>query len=184
MPTKVVVSGTGKMGRQVLAPVCAEPDLKPVAVLSRLAAEECLPLPDGSDLVPFGADPAGLFTRTRPDVVVDLTNADHTPSVAREALEAAGIATREPLAVAADPALPEACAYVAAIARQRYEEADDLLAAMASGDRKSLAPAVVMMMVYKRLLDRLVAGGWRRPERRVKLPRWEKMWIALRHGVL
>ena len=88
MPIKVVVSGTGKMGRQVLAAVCAEPDLKPVAVLSRLAAEEYLPLPDGSDLVPLGADPAGLFTRTRPDVVVDFTNADRTPSVAREALEA------------------------------------------------------------------------------------------------
>jgi 4-hydroxy-tetrahydrodipicolinate reductase len=39
-------------------------------------------------LVPFGADPAALFARTRPEVVVDFTNAEHTPSVAREALEA------------------------------------------------------------------------------------------------
>lgn len=88
MPIKVVVSGTGKMGRQVLAAVCADPDLKPVGVLSHRATEEYLPLPDGSELVPFGADPAGLFTRTRPDVVVDFTNADRTPSVAREAMEA------------------------------------------------------------------------------------------------
>src|SRR3990172_1871796 len=88
MPIKVVVSGTGKMGRQVLAAVSAEPDLEPVGVLSHVAGEEYLSLPDGSGLVPFGADPAALFTRTRPDVVVDFTNAEYTPIVAREALEA------------------------------------------------------------------------------------------------
>ena len=88
MPIKVVVSGTGKMGRQVLAALCAEPDLKPVGVLSRLAAEQNLSLPDGSGQVPFGLDPAALFTRTRPDVVVDFTNAERTPSVAHAALEA------------------------------------------------------------------------------------------------
>ena len=88
MAVRVVVSGTGKMGRQVLATVCAEPDLEPVGVLSRLADEEYLSLPDGSGLVPFGTEPAALFTRTRPDVVVDFTNAEHTPAVARGALEA------------------------------------------------------------------------------------------------
>src|SRR3989304_5168796 len=56
MPIKVVVSGTGKMGRQGLGG--------------------------------RGAAPAALFPRTRPDVVVDFTNAEYTPIVAREALEA------------------------------------------------------------------------------------------------
>ena len=88
MPIKVLVSGTGKMGRQVMEAVCAEPDLEPVGALSRVAGEEYLSLPDGSGLVPFGADPAAFFTRTRPDVVVDFTNAERTPQVAREALEA------------------------------------------------------------------------------------------------
>src|SRR3990172_6880620 len=87
MPIKVVVSGTGKMGRQVLAAVSAEPELEPVGVLSHIGGEEYLSLPDGSGLVPFGADPAALFTRTRPDVVVDFTNTDYTPIAAREALE-------------------------------------------------------------------------------------------------
>src|SRR3972149_9740710 len=97
MPLKGVVSGTGKMGRQVLAAVSAEPELEPVGVLSHLAGEEYLSLPDGSGLVPFGADPAALFTRTRPDVVVDFTNAEYTPIVAREALEAgAGVAVGAP----------------------------------------------------------------------------------------
>src|SRR3989337_838414 len=88
MPIKVVVSGTGKMGRQVLAAVSADPELESVGVLSHVAGEEYLSLPDGSGLVPFGADPAALVTRTRPDVVVDFTNAEYTPMVAREALEA------------------------------------------------------------------------------------------------
>src|SRR3990172_11659245 len=88
MPIRVVVSGTGKMGRQVLAAVSAEADLEPVGVLSHVAGEEYLSLPDGSGLVPYGADPAALFTRTRPDVVVDFTDAEYTPLVAREALEA------------------------------------------------------------------------------------------------
>lgn len=88
MPIKVLVSGTGKMGRQVLETVCAEPDLEPVGVLSRVAGEEYLSLPDGSGLIPFGVDPAALCVRTRPDVVVDFTNAERTPKVAREALEA------------------------------------------------------------------------------------------------
>ncbi len=88
MPIKVLVSGTGKMGRDVLAAVCAETDLEPVGVLARQAKEEYLSLPDGSGLVPFGAEPAALLTRSRPDVVVEFTNADRTPTVAREALEA------------------------------------------------------------------------------------------------
>ena len=101
-----------------------------------------------------------------------------------EALDVAGIATREPLAVAAHPALPVACAAVAAIARDRYGEARAMLAVMTAADRAALRPAVVMMTVYERLLERLVAGAWRRPEDRVKVPKAEKMWIALRHGVM
>jgi squalene synthase HpnD/squalene synthase HpnC len=102
----------------------------------------------------------------------------------REALDAAGITSRDPQAVAADPHLPEACAFVAAIARKRFGEAEELLAAMTVADRRCLRPAVVMMTVYRRLLERLEAGAWRDLERRVKLPRWEKMWIALRYGLL
>ncbi len=122
------------------------------------------------------------FTNILRDVAEDA--AEGRLYLPREALDAAGITSRDALRVVADPQLTEACAFLATIARQRFNQADDLLSAMAIDDRKSLRPAVVMMMVYKRLLDRLVAGGWRRPERRVSLPRWENMWIALRYGVL
>jgi 4-hydroxy-tetrahydrodipicolinate reductase len=72
---RVLVSGTGRMGREVLTAVCREPDLEPVGVLEKLSSEEYLSLPDGSGLVPL-------------DVVIDFTQGEWTPSVARATLEA------------------------------------------------------------------------------------------------
>jgi 4-hydroxy-tetrahydrodipicolinate reductase len=84
---RVVVSGTGKMGREILGTVCREPDLEPVGVLEKFSAEEFASLPDGSGLVPLDRDPQTLFARCRPDVVIDFTNAEWAPPVARAALE-------------------------------------------------------------------------------------------------
>ena len=88
MTTRVLVSGSGRMGREVLAAVARQPDMQPVAVVDFFAREEYLSLPEGAGLLPFGADPAALIQRTGPDVVVDFTNAEWTPRLAREALEA------------------------------------------------------------------------------------------------
>ncbi len=88
MAIKVLVSGSGKMGREVLAALCREPDLEPVGVVDLFAEGEYIPLPDGPGLLPFGSSPATLITRTRPDVAVDFTNAEWTPRLAREALDA------------------------------------------------------------------------------------------------
>ncbi len=88
MTIKVMISGSGKMGREVLRAVAAEPGLEPVAVVDLFATEERIPLPDGAGEVPFGTSPAALIARTRPDVIVDFTNADWTPKLAREALDA------------------------------------------------------------------------------------------------
>ncbi len=70
------------------------------------------------------------------------------------------------------------------MARARFDEARAMLATMTVSDRAALRPAVIMMAVYSRLLDRLVRRGWHRLEPPVSLPRTEKMWLALRHGVL
>ena len=102
----------------------------------------------------------------------------------RETLEAAGIYTRDPEAVLVHPALPRACAELGRVARRRFDEARSILATMATVNRRALRPAIIMMVVYSRLLDRLVRGGWHRLDPPVSLPRAEKMWIALRHGVL
>ena len=90
MAIRVLVSGNGKMGREVLATICREEDLEPVGVVDLFAGEEYISLPVGSALIPFGSEPAAIIRRTRPDVIVDFTNAEWTPSLAREAL-AAGV---------------------------------------------------------------------------------------------
>ena len=99
----------------------------------------------------------------------------------RELLAAHGIASREPRAVLADPALGAVCDDLAAAARRRFAEARHLLAAC---PRRPMRPAVVMMTVYRRLLDRLVRRGWTRLDAPVRLSAAEKLWVALRHGVL
>jgi 4-hydroxy-tetrahydrodipicolinate reductase len=84
---RVVVSGTGRMGKEVLAAVCGDPDLEPVGVLEKFSAEDYVSLPDGSGLVHLDKDPRALFSRARPDVVIDFTNAEWTPHVVKAALE-------------------------------------------------------------------------------------------------
>jgi 4-hydroxy-tetrahydrodipicolinate reductase len=82
----VVVSGTGFMGREVLAAVSHEADLEPVGVVEKFAKEDFVSLPSGEGLVPLSRDPAELIERTRPRVIIDFTNAAWTPEVARAAL--------------------------------------------------------------------------------------------------
>ena len=87
MATKVLVSGSGKMGREVLAAVVREPDMDPVGCVDLLSGEEYISVP-GSDLIPFSGDAKAMIQRVRPDVVVDFTNAEFTPKLAHEAIEA------------------------------------------------------------------------------------------------
>ncbi|HEY5640193.1 MAG TPA: 4-hydroxy-tetrahydrodipicolinate reductase [Dehalococcoidia bacterium] len=86
MTIKVLVSGSGKMGREVLHAVSAEDDMEPVGVVDLLSTEEYISLP-GEVLVPFERNPSALITRTRPDVIVDFTSAEWTPKLAEAALE-------------------------------------------------------------------------------------------------
>ncbi len=88
MRIRVLISGSGKMGREVLAAVCREDDLEPACVVDLYADADSIPLPDGSAAVPFSADVAAVIKETRPDVAVDFTNAEWTPRLAEAALEA------------------------------------------------------------------------------------------------
>ena len=84
---KVLVSGSGKMGREVLAAVAAQTDMEPVGCVDGLTHENYISVP-GCELIPFGSDPAVMIKRVRPDVIVDFTTADWTPKIAKAALEA------------------------------------------------------------------------------------------------
>jgi 4-hydroxy-tetrahydrodipicolinate reductase len=82
----VVVSGSGYMGREVLNAVFTAPDMSPVGVVEKFATSDRATLPDGNSL-PMSNDPA-LISSLRPDAVIDFTNAEWTPGVARASLSA------------------------------------------------------------------------------------------------
>jgi len=96
----------------------------------------------------------------------------------RELLVEHGIGTADPGAVITRPALPLVCTTLGEIAAQRFADAE---AAFAGCDRKALRPASAMMDIYRLLLRRLVRGGWTRLDRRPRIGRTTKLWIALKH---
>jgi len=86
MAIRVVVSGTGNMGREVLAGVARDPDFEPVGVLEGLSTQGEVAVPGGGSL-PLSADVPALLDATKPGVIIDFTNAEWTPRIAGPALE-------------------------------------------------------------------------------------------------
>ena len=99
----------------------------------------------------------------------------------REQLDAHGVMLGTPDEILESPKIPEICASVALRAREKYGEADRLLL---QSDARALKPAVVMMMNYRRILDRLIANGWHDLDDDAGLSKPEKIWITLRYGLL
>jgi len=99
----------------------------------------------------------------------------------REILNRHGIRGAEPRAVLRHPALPAVCRDVAAIALQRFAEADH---AMAACLRRAMRPAAVMAALYRATLAALLRADWRDPAARVSLSKPKKLWLVLRHGLL
>ncbi|MSO70565.1 MAG: squalene synthase HpnD [Alphaproteobacteria bacterium] len=99
----------------------------------------------------------------------------------RELLAAHGVAVRETMAMLADPSLPKVCQALAEEALRDYGEVERLLA---GADRTVYRPCVLMMQMYRTLLDRLLRSGFRDPKRRVSVPKLVKIWIVLRYGFL
>jgi phytoene synthase len=98
----------------------------------------------------------------------------------RELLDEHGLPTQDPAALLAAPELAPACAELAEHARRLFGRARELIAAC---DRRRIRPALLMLEIYQRLFKRLEARGWDRPRTPVKVPRLEKLWVALRHGL-
>ncbi len=97
-----------------------------------------------------------------------------------ELLEDAGLPLGPPEAVLAHPGLGTACTALAREAQQRFARSALLIAAC---ERSAVRPAIVMMQVYRRILERLERRGWAAPRRPVRVSRVEKAWIAARHGL-
>jgi presqualene diphosphate synthase len=96
----------------------------------------------------------------------------------REWLDAAGV-PHDPRAALRAPGLGRVCERVADLARRNFGDAGR---AMSQCDRRAMRPARLMGATYAALLARLERRGWREPDRRISLPRWQKLWLALRFG--
>jgi phytoene synthase len=99
----------------------------------------------------------------------------------RELLEKHGIATTAPMAVLAHPNLRLVCRDLAALALDHFAKAH---AAMARCAKAPMRPAAIMGAVYRAILTRLIAADWRDLKVPIKLPKWQKLWLAFRYGFL
>ena len=97
----------------------------------------------------------------------------------KELLLQYGISKLAPKDVIRHPELKGVCRALASRAEKAFALADRLLA---KGDRRKLRPALIMMHIYRRTLDRLIKHDWRQPEKRVRLGKLERLGIAIRHG--
>jgi presqualene diphosphate synthase len=97
----------------------------------------------------------------------------------KEALAAVGIASRDIAEVLRDPALGQACSFVAERARRHFAEAN---AVTHRCPRATVRSPRLMASVYKAILDNLVERGWAAPRVFVRPTRSQILWPILRHG--
>lgn len=85
---KVAVHGAlGRMGRQVVAAVCREPDMEMAGAIDLKVSGDSLPLPDGSGDISASADLAAMLSACRPDVMVDFSIAGAAMPAAHAAIK-------------------------------------------------------------------------------------------------
>ena len=97
----------------------------------------------------------------------------------REWLDEASV-PRDPQAALAAPGLARVCARVASLAHEHFRAAAD---AMRLCDQQAMRPARLMGATYAALLRRLERRGWENPDAPVAVPRWQKLWLAVRYTV-
>ncbi len=74
-PIRVAINGaTGRMGAETVAAVARQPDFTLVGATCRRERGSRLPLPDGGE-IPLSTSLSEILEQTRPDVLVDFTNA-------------------------------------------------------------------------------------------------------------
>lgn len=97
----------------------------------------------------------------------------------RELLEDAGITDRDPQVVVSRPALAKVCDSLVDRARRHFIEAD---AIMDQCPRPTVRAPRIMGKVYHRILDELIARGWRVPRAPVRINRLHLLRIVLQYG--
>jgi 4-hydroxy-tetrahydrodipicolinate reductase len=85
---RVAVHGaSGRVGQEVVNALCDEPDMQIVGAIDLKAAQDYLPLPDGSGTVPFSPNLDYILTSCQPEVLVDFSTAQATMPAVRIATE-------------------------------------------------------------------------------------------------
>jgi len=77
----------GKMGKEVVAAISKDPELKLVGAVDIKATQDQLTLPDGATKVPLSSDLSSLLGKSVPKVLADFTIAEAAMAAARVALK-------------------------------------------------------------------------------------------------
>ena len=84
-------------------------------------------------------------------------------------------------AIATHPRLPEVGEFLGLIAERRFQESRALVAEC---DPTAVRPAIMMMEIYHRILDKIRADKWAHPLQRISLSKFEKIWVLIRYGFI
>ena len=163
----------------IVAPDLAELDLycdRVAAAVGRLSVRAFGDASPAADDVAWHLGRALQLTNILRDVAEDAGRGRlYLP---REWLRDAGVPA-DPAASLRHPRLPSVCARMAADARGHFTEAH---AAMRRCAPRAMRPARLMSASYAALLYRLERRGWTRLEQSVRVPKWQKLLIALRYA--
>lgn len=136
-----------------------------------------------------------IFGRTEPEAIefgLHLADALQLTNILRDVAEDAergrlylpaellcrhGVPDRLPEAALRHPGLPAVCAALAEQAETAFTQADRHLA---RAGRRDMLPALIMMAIYRRILQRLTARGWQQLTPRLRLSKPEKAALILR----
>jgi phytoene synthase len=99
----------------------------------------------------------------------------------KELLDQHAIPYADPKAVLVHPKLKKVCRDVASLALDHFAKAR---AGMDRCAKRPMRPAAIMGAVYRAILQRLVKADWKDLNQPVKLPKWQKLWLAFRYGFL
>jgi len=164
----------------IVAPSLAELDLycdRVAAAVGRLSVRAFGDASPAADSVAWHLGRALQLTNILRDVAEDAGRGRlYLP---REWLHDAGVPA-DPAQALHHPGLPAVCARIAADAHRHFTEA---YAAMRRCAPRTMRPARLMGASYDALLHRLERRGWTRLEHPVRVPKWQKLLIALRYAV-
>jgi squalene synthase HpnD len=98
----------------------------------------------------------------------------------REALDGAGVTTRDPAAIVSDPRLPSACESVVTLARGHFKDASAIMNRARLKHASAIRTPRLMGDAYGLILDRLERRGFAAPRERVRLGKPTLVRLLLR----